>query len=339
MKKYLLPENGKFYKVNMHSHTTLSDGKTTPEETKEAYKAMDYSGIAFTEHNWSFDVSYLNDEDFVAIRSYEYDIQNPHKQMVEGINSPNHVEHVHLNFFAKDPANGKVVCMAENKLPKKHPELMDLSQIVGEPNFKQEFNPDCLNKIIRTAKENGYLVVYNHPIWSLNEYPVYMSLEGLDGVEINNGWSNRDTDLDYTPYIYDYMSRKGKRLFCLGGDDNHNADHFGLAWTMIKADKLDQKSLMEAVERGDCYASDGPEIKELYFEDGYVTIKTSEAAGIYLTTVARRHDNKLAVKTGAPVTEATFKIYPNDHYFRLTVKDDHGNHANTRAFFLDEVGM
>ena len=32
MRKYLLPEHGNFYKVNMHSHSTLSDGKQTPEE-------------------------------------------------------------------------------------------------------------------------------------------------------------------------------------------------------------------------------------------------------------------------------------------------------------------
>ena len=37
MKQYLLPESGSFYKVNMHSHSNLSDGRQTPEELKEAY--------------------------------------------------------------------------------------------------------------------------------------------------------------------------------------------------------------------------------------------------------------------------------------------------------------
>ena len=37
MKKYLLPKNGKFYKANLHMHTTISDGAMTPEETKEAF--------------------------------------------------------------------------------------------------------------------------------------------------------------------------------------------------------------------------------------------------------------------------------------------------------------
>ena len=34
MKQYLLPPTGTFYKVNMHCHTTISDGSFTPEEIK-----------------------------------------------------------------------------------------------------------------------------------------------------------------------------------------------------------------------------------------------------------------------------------------------------------------
>ena len=40
MKKYLLPRSGRFFKAGMHTHTTVSDGKMTPEETKAAYKAL-----------------------------------------------------------------------------------------------------------------------------------------------------------------------------------------------------------------------------------------------------------------------------------------------------------
>ena len=34
MKKYLLPETGNFYKANLHSHSTVSDGTLTPAEMK-----------------------------------------------------------------------------------------------------------------------------------------------------------------------------------------------------------------------------------------------------------------------------------------------------------------
>ena len=35
MKKYLLPQNGSFYKANLHCHSTVSDGRWSPEEIKK----------------------------------------------------------------------------------------------------------------------------------------------------------------------------------------------------------------------------------------------------------------------------------------------------------------
>ena len=46
MHKYLLPEKGKFYKANLHSHSTVSDGHWTPEEMKQRYMEKGYSIIA-----------------------------------------------------------------------------------------------------------------------------------------------------------------------------------------------------------------------------------------------------------------------------------------------------
>ena len=39
MKKHLLPYGKRYYKVNLHCHTTISDGKLSPEEVKDLYKA------------------------------------------------------------------------------------------------------------------------------------------------------------------------------------------------------------------------------------------------------------------------------------------------------------
>ena len=41
MKKYLLPETGQFYKANLHCHTTVSDGRMTPEEVKAQLSQAD----------------------------------------------------------------------------------------------------------------------------------------------------------------------------------------------------------------------------------------------------------------------------------------------------------
>ena len=37
MKKHLFPEGARFYKANLHCHTTRSDGALTPDEVKAAF--------------------------------------------------------------------------------------------------------------------------------------------------------------------------------------------------------------------------------------------------------------------------------------------------------------
>ena len=41
--KVFISKDKKQFKANLHCHSTISDGKLTPEELKEAYKAQGYS--------------------------------------------------------------------------------------------------------------------------------------------------------------------------------------------------------------------------------------------------------------------------------------------------------
>ena len=43
--------NGNWYKGNLHSHTTVSDGKMTPEQSVEVYKEHGYNFLALSEHD------------------------------------------------------------------------------------------------------------------------------------------------------------------------------------------------------------------------------------------------------------------------------------------------
>ena len=74
MRKYLLPETGNFYKANLHCHTNCSDGKLSPKEVKELYKANGYSVVAYTDHNIMVDHSDLDDDGFLALSGYEFNV-------------------------------------------------------------------------------------------------------------------------------------------------------------------------------------------------------------------------------------------------------------------------
>ena len=63
---WLLPENGNLYKANLHSHSTVSDGKFTPQELKEMYMERGYHAIAYTDHQVCVPHNELTDDNFGA---------------------------------------------------------------------------------------------------------------------------------------------------------------------------------------------------------------------------------------------------------------------------------
>jgi len=341
MREYLLPADGQFYKVNMHCHTVFSDGKTTPEEVKAAYKAAGYSAVAFTEHEGMLDQSALTDDEFIAITSFEYSVWNREKSPFAVYDGPphtiDHTECVHINLYSPDPHDTAMPCYNPQYLWGNIAKYESELKYVGTPDFERKYTVESLNEVIRAAHERNMLVVFNHPHWSLNDSPLYTKLEGLDGFEIDNGTCTIASDLDYTPYAYDYLARAGKRMPCVAGDDNHNPAHYFHAWTMVKAPALTYDGLFNALRKGECYASSGPEIYDLYVEDSRVYVRCSAAAGIFLTTIGRRKDCLVPKDENERVTEASFRLNPEDYCFRITIRDSRGRHANSRFYYLDEL--
>lgn len=342
MRQYLLPATGRFFKVNPHAHTVYSDGRQTPEEVKAVYKEMGYSAVAFTDHELMLDHSDLSDDEFIALTAYEYGFdlyqKNTFSAVYEGdLKTRDHAVKVHLNLYSKDPHDTRMVCCDLNYIWGNAANYRDVAQYVGDPHYKRIYSVEGVNEVIREAKRRDMLVVFNHPNWSMNDLDFYGKLENLTALEIINGAAQIDSDMEDVPHVYQEMMRAGRRIGCVAGDDNHALSDCGQAWTMVKADKLSYSDLISGVERGDCYASNGPSITDLWVEDGKVTVKTSDAVAIILHTVGRRTAFKRQKSGEPPVTEATFRLNPNDTTFRISVRDAAGNHAYTRYYYFDEL--
>jgi hypothetical protein len=340
MKKYLLKENGSFYKANLHCHTTLSDGRKTPEEIKERYKELGYSIIAYTDHDILITHDDLNDDNFIALHGFEIEISDINSDIPFKFKKT-----CHICFIGIEPENiiqplwHRGWYLFGNAPKYRH--LVKFDE--NEPNYVRRYTGEGITEIMNIAREKGYFVTYNHPTWSLESYPEYMSYDGMHAFEMFNGSCNVTGFLDYNPRVYDDMLMGGKKLYCIGADDNHNAaadtsrrSDSGAAWTMIKADKFDYRSITKALEDGQFYASEGPEIYELYFEDGYAHVKCSEADriicnyGVRLASTAMNDDF-------SPVTEASFKVDSDCKYFRITVIDKNGKCACTNAYFTEDI--
>lgn len=342
MRKYLLPENGNFYKANLHCHTTVSDGSLTPEEVKEQYKSHGYSIIAYTDHDIMIDHDDLRDEEFLPLLGYEMEVT----EQLPYDGEPFYLKRTcHMCLIARDRESAKQVCYHRSKYfignGKEHAPFARFDENL--PDYNRVYNHKVINDMIAKAKEGNFFVTYNHPKWSMEGYPEYSGYEGMDAMEMFNGGCLNSGYLDYNPDVYDAFLRQGKRLYCIGADDNHGSKNperrlwdFFRAYTVIKAEKLEYGAIIEALDNGNFYASEGPEIKELYFEDGRVYIKCSGAVQIN-ATFGRRKPGIVMAKEGELITEASFAIVPEDIYFRLTVTDANGMHATTNAFFTDEV--
>ena len=339
MKKYLLPETGKFYKANLHCHSTVSDGKLSPEELKKAYMDHGYSIIAYTDHDLLISHQDLADENFLPLNGFEIEID---QAMKEG---QRYFKTCHLCFIALDPDNLVMPCYHRTKYvianEEKYRPLLKFDE--SKPDFEREYTPEGVNRAIKEARDAGFFVTYNHPVWLYENYDDYTNYHGMNAMEICNYSSLTLGFEEYNEREYDDMLLKGERVACISADDNHNCDPFESrrcdsfgGFTMIKADSLDYKSIADALVKGNFYASQGPRIHELWVEDGRIYVTCSGASSIKLNCGNRKARIEYA-KDGESIESASFSLSVRDAYVRITVTDHLGRHANSRAYFVDEV--
>lgn len=336
MKKYLIPNEGKFYKANLHCHSTYSDGKLTIEQIKEAYKSHGYSIVAFTDHDILLPHQELTDDEFLALNGFEYEIDEPHPEGTEH----KYLHTCHICFIALDPENTKQFCFNEKYL------FGNAVKYAKDVNCDEEtygyirsYDPKEISNLMKIGREKGFFVTYNHPAWSLEEYPQYINYHGMHAMEIVNYSCVVSGHEDYNAKIYDDILNNGEFIYAVASDDNHNfhgidnpySDSFG-GFVMIKAEKLEYKTIAKALVDGHFYASEAPLIHELYVEDNWVYVKTSPASKIVISTDNRHRENV----SGYGITEAKFNLYKGNKFFRITVIDAAGKHANTHAYLIEE---
>jgi hypothetical protein len=103
---------------------------------------------------------------------------------------------------------------------------------------------------------------------------------------------------------------------------------------MIKAEKLEYETITDALKNYNFYATYGPEIKELWFEDGVIHIECSPAMRIEFVT-GRRRAKAVVAENEDGICTAEFEVNPKDKYVRVTVTDFNDKNANTNAYFTD----
>lgn len=319
----LLKKNGKFYKANLHCHTTVSDGHMTPEQVKKHYKNNGYSIVAFTDHNKYVYHSQLKDDDFLPIAGVEMDSALKENGVCERKIT------CHLNFYPKNP---------ETAVPLQKPLNYDIP---------------ALNKYVKDMKDNGWLCTLNHTAWSLMPTEDTLAFDNLIGFEVYNHacqmlYNNGDTQVDYNLYL-----SSGKHAFAVAGDDNHHGfkcedcetiedgdDTLG-GFVYISMPELTHDAFIDAFENGRFYASTGPIFHDLYIdeESNELVINCSPVKSVMVKCF--RYTNAIAVHHN--VDDITSLRLPLDYikkeskyFFRIELLTTDGKRAYSQPYYFND---
>ena len=252
----LIPRSDNQYKINLHTHSKLSDGNYTPEELKKLYMAEGYSALAYTDHRECIPHPELTDENFVALTGVELDFTLSDANGVLGC--------VHLNGLARDPMTRR----SYEKLP---------------------LDYDVVNNTVASLKNDNFFVTLNHPVWSNMSCDDLCKIKGMDAVEIVNSIGVMFNNYaDDTP-LYEYYLRKGGNAVCVAGDDTHKIFEDGTpfmeyyrSFTMVCAKELSYGNIVGALDSGRCYCSTGPQFHAVWIEGDKLCVECSPVFGVYL---------------------------------------------------------
>lgn len=292
---------GKFWRGNLHTHSTRSDGTRTPEAVCQFYRENGYDFIAVTDH-------------FLA--HYEYPI-------------------VDTTPFRQN--NFTTIIGAE--LHAGQTELGNLWHIlaVGLPiDFNPPTEAETGQRIAARALDAGAFVAAAHPQWyTLTERDI-VSLGDIHAIEIYNAACRGLNDRADSWYLMDLMLAQGHRYSGCATDDAHFNPEFGAelkGWVYVKAEMLTPDALLQALKSGSYYSSTGLQIHGIQVTQEEVIVRCSPADGIFLTG---RNANSVRVY-GHGLDEAILSRRNfNSPYGRIVVRDAFGRRAWSNPFWFSE---
>lgn len=337
---YLLSPNKKQFKANLHCHSNRSDGKLSPEALKQAYQERGYQILAITDHEAPKSHAALSEDGFLLLTGYEAYIR-PDSHCAYNIFAPE----IHLNLFARDPDNESIVCFNPYYCKYISEEEKESLRKVGSQRVR-EYTVDYINAFIQTARDHGYLVSYNHPVWSMESEERILAYEGIFSMEMVNGSSHIVNNLEYNGPLYQKLLQAGKRIFVHSSDDNHNKSPFEdpkcdsfVGATVVLADELQYDAVIDAMEAGEMYSTMGPTFSEVSFDGETVHVECSDVSVISCRFGSCKKVFSVRAPEGETVCSADFKLHPNARYVQISIMDSRGRYADTRGYFRDELGL
>ena len=291
---------GRFWKGNLHTHSTRSDGKKSPQEVCRLYAQAGYDFIALTDH---------------FLEQYNFPITDTRPYRSEEFTTLLGAE---LHTGALE--NGSVWHIVAAGLP---------------TDFAPPAAAESGAQIAARAMQAGAFIGVAHPHWyTLTQADIH-ALGPAHAVEIYNGVAADANDRPESWHILDILLDSRRRYFAYAADDAHftpNYHDFRRGWVQVKAETLEPEALLAALKTGAFYSSTGPQLYDISLLPGRrLTVHCSPAERIFMTGVGSASQRAW----GNGVTSAEFDLSDwSSHYCRVTVRDRRGGRAWSNPIWL-----
>jgi hypothetical protein len=297
------PTQGIWYKGNTHTHTLNSDGDSTPEDVVRWYREHRYQFLVLTDHNFLTSVDGLNalhgaDERFLVIKGEEVTDRLGEKALhINGLDVSTTVppqggtsvtEILQRNVDAIRQANG---------IPH-----------INHPNFRWSITKEELGQV----RNNKLFEIFNgHP-------------------QVNNLGGGGVADLEQA---WDAILSSGTLLYGLAVDDAHTFKDPGNAsvagpgrgWVMVRAPRLEARAILNALERGEFYATTGVELSDYRIDSRRMTVEVKPTMYSKYRIQFIGSNGRMLREVAEP--SASYEIRGDEGYVRARVLESNGQLA------------
>lgn len=323
MKKEMFPSSGSWYKGNLHSHTTNSDGWLTPEQSVALYKQYGYHFLCLSEHDYYTDLREQFDcEDFILLPGVEASAMLLNRDKSAMLKT----HHIHGIL-----GNRKMQREAKDKLLK-HGECLEYPVYIEEWDGRK-----VAQQLSDSLRERGCFTTYNHPVWSRVDMDEVCGLEGIWAVEVYNYGTVVECGEGYDSLFWETMLRKGTHVNAFASDDNHNPgkffDSFG-GYVMVKSEELSHEAIVNHLLAGDYYSSSGPRIYQWGIDGDKVYVECSAVERINFIVGGAIGRSETLLKHEDALIGGCHILRGDEKYVRIECVDDRGRRAWTNVLWL-----
>ena len=300
----------KWYKGNIHTHTTESDGDAEPEKVVRWYRRHGYDFLVLSDHNHLTVLNYASGK-----RRFRRPLMVPGEEVSVNLMAgtvPVHINGIGISRVVEPVDTGNVVSTIQANVNA----IIEAGGIasINHPNFRWAFDHESIKQVTGAS----LLEVFNgHPATNLYGGPGKPSSE----------------------QVWDGVLSAGRVIFGAATDDSHNYNDFSLdksnpgrGWVVVRAQELTTEAIVEGLASGSFYSSTGVELAELDVSQQSVHLTVQQDREyVYKTTFTGRGGVTLAEDTGL---QATYRMSGNEGYVRATVTSSTGTKAWTQPVFL-----